>query len=150
MPILVLASASPRRLEVLRQVAIVPDAVDPAEIDEAPLKAELPARHVARLARAKVEAVRARHPDGFILAADTVVACGRRILGKPEDAAMARGFLTLLSGRRHRVYGGVAAIGPDGRLATRLVVSQGGIKRLAEGENAAYLPTSEGRHKARG
>src|ERR1700686_4515234 len=124
MPILVLASASPRRLELLRQIGIVPDTIDPAEIDETPLKAELPVRHVARLARAKAEAVRARYPDAFILAADTVVACGRRILGKPEDEAAARRFLTLLSGRRHRVYGGVAAIGPDGRLATRLVVSQ--------------------------
>src|ERR1700722_3720695 len=118
MPILVLASASPRRLELLRQVAIVPDEVDPAELDETPLKAELPAQHVARLARAKAEAIQVRHEDALILAADTVVACGRRILGKPEDETAAHRFLTLLSGRRHRVYGGVAAIGPDGRVAT--------------------------------
>jgi septum formation protein len=150
MPILVLASTSPRRLELLRQIAIAPDAIDPAEIDETPLKAELPARHAARLARAKAEAVRARHPDAFILAADTVVACGRRILGKPEDEAAARGFLKLLSGRRHRVYGGVAAIGPDGRVATRLVISQVGFKRLTEAEIAAYLATGEWRGKAGG
>jgi len=148
MPILVLASASPRRLELLRQIGIVPDALDPAEIDETPLKAELPAQHVTRLARAKAEAVRARHPDAFILAADTVVACGRRILGKPEGERAALGFLKLLSGRRHRVYGGVAAIGADGRVAMRLVVSQVGFKRLTEAEIAAYLATSEWRGKA--
>src|ERR1700733_6532398 len=104
---LVLASASPRRLELLRQIGIAPDRVDPAAIDETPLPRELPAAHVMRLARAKAEAVRARHPDAFVLAADTVVACGRRIFGKPEDEAAARRFLALLSGRRHRVYGGV-------------------------------------------
>ncbi|HXP03821.1 MAG TPA: Maf family protein [Stellaceae bacterium] len=148
MPILVLASASPRRLELLRQIDIVPDAIDPAELDETPLKAELPAQHVMRLARAKAEAVRARHADAFILAADTVVACGRRILGQPGDERAARGFLDLLSGRRHRVYGGVVAIGADGRVATRLVVSQVGFKRLTDDEIAAYLATSEWRGKA--
>ena len=150
MSILVLASASPRRLELLRQIDIVPDVIDPAELDETPLKDELPAQHVTRLARAKAEAVRTRRPDAFILAADTVVACGRRILGQPADEAAARGFLTLLSGRRHRVYGGVAAIGPDGRLAARLVVSQVGLKRLTEAEIAAYLATGDWRGKAGG
>src|SRR6185312_8863494 len=148
MPILVLASASPRRLELLQQIGIVPDAVDPAEIDEAPLPRELPPAHVLRLARAKAEAVRPRHPGAFILAADTVVACGRRILGKPDDERAARGFLTLLSGRRHRVYGGVVAIGPDGRSAARRVVSQVGFKRLSDAEIAAYLATGEWRGKA--
>jgi len=147
---LVLASASPRRLELLRQVEIVPDQVDPAEIDEAPLKDELPAKLAARLARAKAEAVRERHKSAFILAADTVVACGRRILGKPADEAAARRFLALLSGRRHRVHGGVAAIAPDGRIATRLVVSQVGFKRLTESEIAAYLASDEWRGKAGG
>ena len=150
MPILVLASASPRRLELLRQIDITPDEVDPAEIDEAPLKAELPAQHVRRLARAKAAAVRTRHPGEFILAADTVVAVGRRILGKPDDEAAARRFLTLLSGRRHRVYGGVAAVGPDGRVATRIVASQVGFKRLTDAETAAYLATEEWRGKAGG
>jgi septum formation protein len=148
MSILVLASASPRRLDLLRQIGIVPDRVDPAEIDEAPLPRELPPAHVLRLARAKVEAVRPRHPDAFILAADTVVACGRRILGKPDGEKAARGFLTLLSGRRHRVYGGIAVVDPNGRMATRRVVSQVGFKRLNDTEIAAYLATGEWQGKA--
>ena len=147
---LVLASASPRRLELLRQIGIVPDAVDPAEIDETPWPRELPAAHVARLARTKADVVRPRHPDAFVLAADTVVACGRRILGKPEDEAAARRFLQLLSGRRHRVHGGVAIVAPDGRIATRRVVSQVAFKRLSEPEIAAYLATGEWRGKAGG
>lgn len=150
MSVLVLASASPRRLELLRQVGIVPDAVDPAAIDETPLPRELPAAHVMRLARGKAEAVRPRHPDAFILAADTVVACGRRILGKPEDEPTARRFLALLSGRRHRVYGGVAVIAPSGRDAARRVVSQVAVKRLSDREIAAYLATGEWRGKAGG
>ncbi|HWB47750.1 MAG TPA: Maf family protein [Stellaceae bacterium] len=147
---LVLASASPRRLELLRQIGMVPDAVDPAEIDEAPLKGELPAAHVMRLARAKAEAVRPRHREAFVLAADTVVACGRRILGKPQGEGEARAFLALLSGRRHRVYGGIAVFAPDGRVATRRVVSQVALKRLSEPEIAGYIATGEWRGKAGG
>jgi len=150
MPTLVLASASPRRLELLAQIGIVPDYVDPADIDETPLLRELPGSHVTRLARAKAEAVRARHPDAFILAADTVVACGRRILGKPEDEAAARAFLTLLSGRRHRIYGGVVVIDPAGKIAARRVMSQVAFKRLSDSELAAYLMTGEWRGKAGG
>src|SRR5689334_23189968 len=150
MPPLVLASGSPRRLELLRQIGIVPDAVDPAEIDETPLKGELPAAHVLRLARAKAEMVRAWHPDAFMLAADTVVACGRRILGKPADEATARAFLALLSGRRHRVYGGVAVLDLDGRITTRRVVSQVAFKRLSDQEVERYLATGEWRGKAGG
>jgi septum formation protein len=147
---LVLASASPRRLELLAQIGIVPDAVDPAEIDETPLKAELPGPYVLRLAQAKAAAVAPRHPDAFILAADTIVACGRRILGKPEDEKTARRFLTLLSGRRHRVYGGIAVVTSDGRVVTRRVVSQVAFKRLSESELAGYLATGEWRGKAGG
>src|SRR5258707_10740980 len=112
MPILVLASASPRRLELLHQVGIIPDRVDPADIDETPARGELPAAHVVRLAEAKARAVAPRHPGAFILAADTIVACGRRILPKAEDEATARACLKLLSGRRHRVYGGGGAVHP--------------------------------------
>jgi septum formation protein len=147
---LVLASASPRRLELLRQIGLAPDRIDPAGIDETALPGELPAAHVMRLARAKAETVRARHPGAFVLAADTTVACGRRILGQPADETAARSYLALLSGRRHRVYGGVAVIAPDGRLATRRVVSQVGFKRLSGDEVAAYLATGEWRGKAGG
>jgi len=150
MPILVLASASPRRLELLRQIGIVPDHVEPADIDETPRRGELPAGHVVRLAEAKARAVRPRHPGAFILAADTVVACGRRILPKAEDEATARACLDLLSGRRHRVYGGVALLTPAGELATRRVISQVAFKRLSEEELAAYLASGEWHGKAGG
>ena len=150
MPILVLASASPRRLDLLRQIGIVPDHIDPAAIDEVPLAREMPGPHVLRLARAKAEAVRPHHPDAFVLAADTVVACGRRILGKPVDEKTARTFLTLLSGRRHRVHGGIAVIDPSGRIATRRVVSQVAFKRLSAAELADYLATGEWQGKAGG
>jgi septum formation protein len=147
---LVLASASPRRRELLAQIGLVPDEFDPADLDETPLKDELPPAHAARLARAKAEAVAIRHPGAFILAADTVVACGRRILPKPEDAATVRRCLELLSGRRHRVIGGVAVVTPQGRLAQRLVTSNVTFKRLSEDEIADYAATGEGQGKAGG
>src|SRR6266851_10495342 len=150
MPDLVLASASPRRLELLRQIGIVPDRVDPADIDETPTRGELPAAHVVRLAETKARAVERRHPGAFILAADTIVACGRRILPKAEDEMTARACLTLLSGRRHRVYGGVALMTPSGEIAIRRVVSQVGMKRLSEAEIEAYLTSGEWRGKAGG
>lgn len=147
---LVLASASPRRLELLRQVGVVPAAVDPAELDETPRRGELPAPYARRLARAKAEAVAARHPGRFVLAADTVVAAGRRILPKPATAAEARRCLELLSGGRHRVYGGVCAIAPDGRRAERLVTTQVKMKRLDRGEIDGYLAGGEWDGKAGG
>ena len=149
-PPLVLASASPRRLELLRQIGVAPDVVDPADIDETPIKGELPPAHVVRLAEAKARAVAPRHPGAFILAADTVVACGRRILPKAEDAATARGCLALLSGRRHRVYGGVAVIAPSGEIGMRRVLSQVAFKRLSEPELQAYLHSGEWHGKAGG
>ncbi|MEI6559883.1 MAG: Maf family nucleotide pyrophosphatase [Rhodospirillaceae bacterium] len=149
-PRLVLASASPRRVELLRQIGIIPAVIDPAEIDETPLKAELPAQHAARLARAKALAVAARHPGALVLAADTVVACGRRILPKAETEAAARHCLELLSGRRHRVYGGVALHGPDGRTLERLVQSDVTVKLLSEAEIAGYLASGEWQGKAGG
>jgi septum formation protein len=150
MSLLVLASASPRRLDLLRQIGIVPDAVDPADIDETPAKDEPPASHVVRLAEAKACAVQPRHAGAFILAADTVVACGRRILPKAEDEATARACLALLSGRRHRVYGGVAVMTPSGAVAIRRVTSQVAMKRLSAGEIAAYLRSGEWQGKAGG
>src|SRR5215475_2319559 len=149
-PPLVLASASPRRLELLRQVGIVPDVIDPANLDETPRKGELPAAHAIRLAEAKARAVIPRHPGEFILAADNVVACGRRILPKTEDEASARFCLDLLSGRRHRVHGGIALASPDGRLVLRRVDSQIAFKRLSEPEIAAYLRSGEWCGKAGG
>ena len=150
MAVLVLASASPRRLDLLRQIGIEPDEVDPADIDETPLPHELPATHVVRLARAKAEAVAPRHPSTFILAADTVVACGRRILPKAENEGTARSCLGLLSGRRHRVYGGVALATPNGDIAIRRVISHVAFKRLSEAEIATYVGSGEWHGKAGG
>jgi septum formation protein len=150
MSMLVLASASPRRLELLCQIGIVPDAIDPADIDETPIPGELPPGHVFRLAEAKARAVMPRHPGAFVLAADTVVACGRRILPKAEDAATARACLELLSGRRHRVYGGIALVTPTGDIALRRVMTQVTFKRLSETELRAYLETGEWQGKAGG
>ena len=136
---LVLASASPRRLELLRQVGIEPDRVDPADIDEPPLRDETPRRLVARLANGKAQAVAARHPQAHVLAADTIVAVGRRILGKPEHEADARRMLTLLSGRPHKVLTGVAVIAPDGRTASRVVESRITFKRITDRELDAFI-----------
>lgn len=147
---LVLASASPRRLELLAQIALFPDSVDRADIDETPLPRELPVAHAQRLAAAKARAVAPRHPGAFVLAADTVVACGRRILGKPETPQAARACLTLLSGRRHRVQGAIALVTPDGRLASRRVESIVIFKRLTSGEIADYIATGEWRDRAGG
>ncbi len=134
-PLLVLASASPRRLELLRQIGIVPDLVDPAEIDETPNRDELPAAHALRLAEEKLRAVMPRHPGDYILAADTVVACGRRILPKAMDEASARRCLELLSGRRHRVHSGIALADPDGHVSLRHVDSQCRVQALERGRD---------------
>jgi len=149
-PPLVLASKSPRRLELLRQVGLAPDCIDPADIDETPHRGELPPAHATRLAQEKARAVVPRHPGAFILAADTVVACGRRILPKTEDETSARSCLEMLSGRRHRVHGAVAVVDPSGRLTSRRVDSQVAFKRLNETEIKAYLRTGEWRGKAGG
>lgn len=149
-PRLVLASASPRRLDLLRQVGLAPDAIEPAEIDETPHRGELPAAHAIRLAEAKARAVMPRHSGAYILAADTVVACGRRILPKTEEEASARSCLELLSGRRHRVHGAIALVSPDGRVVCRRVDSQVAFKRLSQLEITAYLRTGEWRGKAGG
>jgi septum formation protein len=149
-PPFVLASSSPRRLELLRQIGLEPDRIDPAAIDESVLPDEPPPDHAVRLAQEKARAVIPRHPGAFILAADTVVACGRRILPKTEDEASARSCLELLSGRRHRVHGAIVLVDPGGRLVSRRVDSQVAFKRLSETEIGAYLRTGEWQGKAGG
>jgi septum formation protein len=147
---LVLASASPRRVELLRQVDLPPDVVEPADIDETPGRGELPAAYAGRLAQAKAATVAARHADSFVLAADTVVATGRRILPKPGDRGEARRCLERLSGGRHRVYGGVCVLAPGGRVAARVVQTQVKMKRLHETEIRWYLDSGEWDGKAGG
>lgn len=147
---LVLASSSPRRRQLLAQVGIVPDAVIPAEIDETPGERELPGHLACRLADAKAVTVGASAGNAFVLAADTVVALGRRILGKPAGEAEARRFLRMLSGRRHQVYGGVTVIAPDGRRAGRLVRTAVSFKRLDMSEVESYVAGGEWQGKAGG
>ncbi len=147
---LVLASASPRRHELLAQIGWPPDAVDAADLDETPLKRELPADLAIRLAEAKLDAVAPRHPDAYVLAADTVVALGRRMLPKAETEAEALECLTRLSGRRHRVIGGVAVRAPDGTKRKRLVTTVVAFKRLTDAEIAAYVAAGDWRGKAGG
>lgn len=145
---LVLGSASPRRLELLAQIGVTPHDVRPADIDEKPLKGELPRVYARRLAREKAEAVQLAS-DEVALTADTVVAAGRRIMGKPVDEAEARDFLTLLSGRRHTVITGVALRAAD-QISVKEVVTKVRFKRLSEGELSAYLASGEWQGKAGG
>ena len=147
---LVLASASPRRLDLLAQVGVAPDRVDPADIDETPLRDETPRRHALRLAVEKARAVAPRSPGAIVLAADTVVAVGRRILPKAETPEQAAYCLKLLSGRNHKVLTGVAAVAPDGREASRLVETRVQFKHLSDQEQADYLAGGEWNGKAGG
>ena len=147
---LVLASASPRRLDLLRQIGVEPDAVIAADADETVLPRELAAAYVERVARAKADAVAAGESGALVLAADTAVACGRRILPKAEDEATARKCLELMSGRAHRVYTGVVLAGPASERRTRVVETRVKIARLEAGDIAAYLSSGEWRGKAGG
>jgi septum formation protein len=149
-PRLVLASASPRRLDLLRQIGLTPDAVEAADLDEAPQPQETPRRLALRLAEAKAAHVAARAPDAYVLGADTVVAVGRRVLPKAEDAAEVRACLRLLSGRAHKVLTGVAVAAPGGRVASRLVESRVHFKRLTDADVDACLACGEGIGKAGG
>jgi septum formation protein len=147
-PRLILGSGSPRRLDLLAQLGLTPADVRPPDIDESPLRAELPRPYCARIARAKVQAV-AADPDDVVLCADTTVALGRRILGKPADAAEAAQFLTLLSGRRHQVITSVA-VRRGARIWQRDVVSQVRMKRLSDAELNGYLASNDWQGKAGG
>lgn len=145
---LILASASPRRLELLSQIGIKPDAVIPADIDETILKGELPKNLATRLAKGKAEKIAISNPNAFILAADTVVACGRRLMDKPTDANDARRILEILSGRRHKVYGGLCLIAPDGKSRSRLCETTVAFRRLSQSEITAYIDSGEWEGKA--
>lgn len=150
MPRLILASASPRRLDLLARIGVKPDAVVPADIDESVPRGELPRQHALRLAREKAEAVAENEPDALVLAADTVVCVGRRILPKVEDEATLRACMTLLSGRRHRVLTGVALAIPGKEVRERLGETMIAMKRLSAEEIDYYASHGEWRGKAGG
>jgi septum formation protein len=145
---LILASASPRRLDLLGRIGVTPDAVTPAEIDETPVKGELPIPYARRMAAAKAAAV--AEPGSLTLAADTVVAAGRRIVPKTETEAEACAALALLSGRRHRVHSALTLIDAEGRARHRLASASVTFKRLGADELDAYLAAGEWRGKAGG
>lgn len=140
---LILASASPRRVDLLKQIGITPDSIIPADIDETPHKGELPNKLAERLARGKAETVFKQHPESYVLAADSVVAVGRRILPKTENPKEAQNCLTKLSGRRHHVYTGVCLISPDGKISARLSDTVVQFKNLSHQEINAYLESRE-------
>lgn len=149
-PPLVLASASPRRLDLLRQVGLEPTEIDPPDVDETPAPHELPRAYALRMATSKLAAVAPRHPGAVVVAADSVVVCSRRILPKAEAEAEARICLGRLSGRRHRVLGAIAVGYPDGTVRTRLVETVVRFKRLDRVEIDDYLQCGEWRGKAGG
>ncbi|MES2097298.1 MAG: Maf family protein [Pseudomonadota bacterium] len=146
---LVLASTSPRRRELLARIGIEPDRLAAPDIDETPLKAETPRTYVARLAEAKALAV-TRAADEIVLAGDTTVAVGRRILEKPLDEPDLRRMLGLLSGRRHHVYSGVCVVGPEGKAKVRVVDTIVAFKPLSGAEIDWYVASGEGMGKAGG
>jgi len=148
-PRLVLASSSPRRLTLLMQIGRAPDTVVAADVNESPLKDEVPRQLCIRLAEAKAREVAIEHPDDVVLGADTVVALGRRILPKAETDAEVAACLRLLSGRRHRVYGGICVLRGE-RTWLRTVMTQVRFARLSDQDIAAYVASKEGIGKAGG
>lgn len=147
---LILASSSPRRLELLSQIGLIPSSIEPADIDETPLKGEQPKALALRLAETKAKTIAKNKPSRFVLAADTVVAKGRQLIDKAEHEDDARAFLTALSGHRHTVWGGIAIIAPDGKLSSRVVETTVQFKKLSDEEIATYLRSGEWRGKAGG
>jgi septum formation protein len=147
---MILASASPRRLQLLARIGIVPNAIDPAECDETPNKVELPLPYAKRMAAEKAAVVAARHPGQLVLAADTVVACGRRILPKADSEEQALSCLHLISGRRHRVHSAVTVVDASGQARHRVSTSILTFKRLSDKEIAAYIKSGEWQGKAGG
>ncbi len=149
-PPLILASASPRRRELLAQIGIVPDEILAADLDESQLKNETPRTLAHRLAADKARAVAVSRPQAFVLAADTVVCVGRRVLDKAHDAADVAACLKLLSGRGHRVFTGIALVRPGGQLSSRVIETRLTFKVLTPAEIAGYLACGEGVGKAGG
>lgn len=147
---LILASASPRRVDLLAQIGLHPDQILPADIDETAKAGELPDVYAKRMAATKAAVIAEQKPGAFILAADTVVACGRRILPKAETEADARLCLERLAGRHHTVYGGICLTGPAGQSWLRLSVSKVRFRRLATDEISAYLAAGDWQGKAGG
>jgi len=145
---LILASASPRRVELLAQIGVTPDQILPAHVDEVALNDERPIDMARRLADAKALEIQKDHSDACIIGADTVVAVGRRILGKAEDEAQARAYLTLLSGRSHRVIGGVAILAPGGVRVIKAITTKVQFKRLSAQEIDGYIASDEWHDKA--
>tara|TARA_R110002072_G_scaffold5007_1_gene33833 strand:+ start:2329 stop:2922 length:594 start_codon:yes stop_codon:yes gene_type:complete len=147
-PRLVLASASPRRLELLRRIGVEPDDVSPTDIDEREIPGESPREIALRLACSKAQA--GQRSDALVLGSDTVVARGLRTLPKAETREQALDCLRLLSGQSHRVWTGIALISPDGRMASRVVETRVKFKRLSKVEIDAYLDSGEWQGKAGG
>lgn len=145
---LILASASPRRLDLLRQIGVFPDKIIPADIDEAITKSDTPRSLALRLAKSKAVKVSYNYEEYFVLGADTVVSVGSRILSKPINSEQARDFLKLLSGRRSRVFGGVALLSPSHEMRHRVVETMVKFKRLSEQEINYYIASGEWEGKA--
>ncbi len=146
-PSFILASASPRRIELLKQIGFVPDHVIPADIDETPLKNETPTVYVQRVASQKAQAVAHAHRDAIVLAADTTVALGRRIIGKADNEKQAYDYLSMLSGRRHRVYTAICAAHKD-KIRQKLVCTVVSFARLSDKQIKDYIATNDWKGKA--
>ena len=149
-PQLILASASPRRSALLETIGITPSSIQPADLNEEALKGELPPQTALRLSQEKAKAIAAKNKDVFVLAADTLVACGRRELPKAETEDQARFCLELLSGRRHCVYGGITLVTPEGKMVSRLVTTRVQFKKLSKTEIEEYIQSKEWDGKAGG
>ncbi|PIR39877.1 MAG: septum formation protein Maf [Alphaproteobacteria bacterium CG11_big_fil_rev_8_21_14_0_20_39_49] len=150
MPKLILASASPRRKDLLQQVNIIPDIIEPSNIDESPLQNEIPKQYALRIAIGKAKEVSQKYQDDFVLSADTVVACGRRILPKAENDGQVAQCLKLLSGRQHTVISCVCLISPEGKLSNKVIETKVKFKRLGAKEINGYIESKEGIGKAGG
>jgi septum formation protein len=150
MPKLILASASPRRKDLLEQINVMADVIDPANIDENPLDKELPREYVVRIALEKTKFIAAKYKGDFVLGADTAVTCGRRVLPKAENDEQVANCLRLLSGRQHTVISSVCLISPDSKISNKVVETKVKFKRLSDKEVKDYIKSNEGIGKAGG